>query len=152
VELSDEKSDFASTVGLGGVIGTKFVWPVGVHMNRESGDVSLTPEKVKEWTKWFKIYNEKMLSKGVYRRDLYDIGYDRPETHAVQKGDIMYYAVYNSGYTGQVELRGLQNRIYHVVDYVNNKDLGTVEGPRAVLNVSFKELPSDRSKAPVEII
>jgi len=28
VELSDDKSDFATTVGIGGVIGTKFVWPV----------------------------------------------------------------------------------------------------------------------------
>lgn len=139
VELSDEKSDFASTVGLGGVIGTKFVWPVGVHMNQESGDVSLTPEKEKEWTKWFRIYNEKMISKGTYRGDLYDIGYDRPETHAVQKGDIMYYAVYNPDYTGQIELRGLQNRNYQVVDYVNNKDLGTVKGPHAELKVSFKE-------------
>jgi len=138
VELSDEKSDFATTVGIGGVIGTKFVWPVGVHMNKESGDVSLTPEKEKEWTKWFRIYNEKMLSKGVYRGNLYDIGYDRPETHAVQKGDNMYYAVYNPGYTGQVELRGLQNRMYQVIDYVNNKDLGAVKGPRAMLNVSFK--------------
>ena len=139
VELSDKKSDFATTVGIGGVIGTKFVWPVGVHMNQESGDVSLTPEKEKEWAKWIKIYNEKMLSKGVYRGDLYDIGYDRPETHTVQKGDIMYYAIYNPDYTGQVELRGLQNRMYQVVDYVNNKDLGTVKGPRAMLNVSFKE-------------
>ena len=80
-----------------------------------------------------------MLSKGVYRGDLYDIGYDRPETHAVQKGNTMYYAIYNPGYAGQVELRGLQNQMYQVVDYVNNKDLGTVMGPRAVLNVSFKE-------------
>jgi len=139
VELSDEKSDFASTVGLGGVIGTKFVWPVGVHMNKESGDVSLTPEKEKEWAKWFRIYNEKMLSKGIYRGDLYDIGYDRPETHAVQKGDVMYYAVYSPSYTGQIELRGLENRTYEVVDYENNKNLGAVKGPQADLDVSFKK-------------
>ena len=137
--MSDEKSDFATTVGIGGVPGTKFVWPVGVHMNQESGDVSLTPEKEKEWAKWLNIYNEKMLSKGNYRGDLYDIGYDRPEMHAVQKGSTMYYAVYNPSYSGQIELRGLDNRMYQVVDYVNNKDLGTVKGPKATLDVSFNK-------------
>ena len=139
VELSDDKSDFATTVGIGGVPGTKFVWPVGVHMNQESGDVSLTPEKEKEWAKWLNIYNEKMLSKGNYRGDLYDIGYDRPEMHAVQKGSTMYYAVYSPSYSGQIELRGLDNKMYQVVDYVNNKDLGTVKGPKATLDVSFKK-------------
>ncbi len=139
VELSNDKSDFASTVGIGGVIGTKFVWPVGVHMNKESGDVSLTPEKEKKWVKWIKIYNEKMLSKGTYRGELYDIGYDRPETHAVQKNDIMYYAFYSPSFNGQVELQGLGEQTYRVIDYVNNKDLGTVKGPTANLNVSFNE-------------
>ena len=41
VELSNNKSDFASTVGIGGVVGTKFVWPVGVHKNKETGDIGL---------------------------------------------------------------------------------------------------------------
>lgn len=139
VELSDDKSDFASTVGIGGVIGTKFVWPVGVHMNKESGDVSLTPEKEKEWAKWIKIYNEKMLSKGIYRGDLYDIGYDRPETHAVQKGDTMYYAIYSPSFNGQVELRGLGKQTYRVIDFVNNKDMGTVKGSTAKLKASFNK-------------
>ena len=137
VELSDEKSDFASTVGIGGVIGTKFVWPVGVHLNKESGDVSLTPEKEAEWAKWIKIYNDKMLSLGTYRGDLYDIGYDRPETHAVQKGTAMYYAFYAPSYTGVVVLKGLEKKSYKVMDYVNNKSLGTVKGPQAELKVSF---------------
>ncbi len=137
VELSDDKSDFASTVGIGGVIGTKFVWPVGVHMNEESGDVSLTPEKEAEWAKWIKIYNDKMLSLGTYRGELYDIGYDRPETHAVQKGSTMYYAFFAPSFTGVVELRGLDKQSYRVMDYVNNKDLGTIKGPRAELKVSF---------------
>lgn len=139
VELSDEKSDFASTVGIGGVVGTKFVWPVGVHMNRESGDVSLTPEKEAVWAKWIKIYNDKMLSLGTYRGELYDIGYDRPETHAVQKGTVMYYAFYAPSYTGVVELRGLDKRSYRIMDYVNNKDLGTIKGPKAELKVSFNK-------------
>ena len=139
VELSDEGRDFASTLGIGGVVGTKFVWPPGVHMNTESGDVSLTPEREKEWQKWIKIYKEKMLSKGIYRGDLYDIGYDRPETHVVQKGDTLYYAFYADKFNGLLEMRGLNPQEYKVIDYINHEDLGSVSGPLARLKVSFKK-------------
>ena len=138
VELSDNKSDFASTIGVGGTIGTKFVYPPGVHMNTESGDVSLTPEKEKIWEKWIDIYKTNMLSKGEYRGDLYDIGFDRPETHAVQKGDTMYYAFYAPKYSGKVGLRGLKNSEYKIFNYENNQELGNLKGPVGYLNVSFK--------------
>jgi alpha-galactosidase len=78
-----------------------------------------------------------MLSLGTYRGELYDIGYDRPETHAVQKGEVMYYAFYAPSYTGKVELRGLDKKSYSVMDYVNNKSLGNLKGPNAELEVSF---------------
>ncbi len=137
VELSDDKSDFASTIGVGGVIGTKFVYPPGVHMNSESGDVSLTPDKEREWKKWIGICNEQKLSKGTYRGELYDIGFDRPEAHAIEKGMTMYYAFYAPKFDGQVELRGLKQGSYRVIDYENGKSLGTVSGPQARLAVSF---------------
>ncbi len=139
VELSDDKSDFASTVGIGGVIGTKFVWPVGVHMNQESGDVSLTPEKEKEWAKWIKIYKDHMLSMATYRGELYDIGYDRPETHAIQKGSTMYYAFYAPNYEGEVELRGLDKRTYQITDYERQINLSKVKGPLGKLKVKFNK-------------
>jgi len=44
---------------------------------------------------------------------------------------------HTSAWKGQVELRGLQSRQYKVVDYVNNKDYGTVTGPIARLNAEF---------------
>lgn len=137
VELSDDRGDFAATVGIGGVPGTKFTWPVGVYVSKESGDISLTPEKEAEWAKWIGIYKDKMLPLGVYRGDLYDIGFDRPEAHAIQKGGAFYYAFYADSYEGQVQLRGLDKRTYRVVDYVNNKNLGTVKGPTAKLRASF---------------
>jgi len=139
VELSDDKSDFASTVGIGGVIGTKFVWPVGVHENKETGDINLTPEKEKYWAKWIEIYKNNMLPLGIYRGELYDIGFDRPETHAVEKGKIMYYSFYAPEYDGDVELRGLENKSYKVTDYVNNEDLGTLTGPVGKLKVKFNK-------------
>jgi alpha-galactosidase len=139
VELSDDKSDFASTVGTGAVIGTKFVWPVGVHENKETGDINLTPDKEKWWEKWIKIYKDNMLPLGIYRGELYDIGFDRPEAYAIEKEKIMYYSFYAPEYDGDVELRGLENKSYKVTDYVNNTELGTLSGPVAKLKVKFSK-------------
>lgn len=138
VELSDDKSDFASTIGIGGIIGTKFTWPVGVYLNTESGDVSLTPQKEKDWKKWIKTYKEYMLPKGNYLGELYDIGFDKPEAHAIQKDGIMYYAFYANDFEGKIEFRGLdKKKEYHIEDYVNNKSLGEIEGANPFLNLKF---------------
>jgi len=139
VELSDDKSDWATTVGIGGVIGTKFVWPVGVHDNKETGEISLTPEKEKEWTKWVNIYSDKMLSNGTYLGELYDIGFDKPETHAIRKDGKMFYAFYAPEWDGTVELRGLENKTYKVKDYVNNIELGEITGPSSLLPIKFSK-------------
>ena len=53
------KDDFASTVGVGGVIGTNFTWPEG-SAEKKRGD--LTPLREKNFEKWIRIYKEKMLS------------------------------------------------------------------------------------------
>ena len=58
-----------------------------------------------------------MLSRGEYLGDLYDIGFDLPEAHVIRKE--------------------LQDRAYRIVDYVNNKDLGRVQGPKATLSAEF---------------
>lgn len=139
VELSDNGSDFASTLGIGGVIGTKFTWPPGVYKNKESGDIDLSPGKEKIWKKWIDIYNAKLLPSGHYLGNLYDIGFDKPETHAISKDGKMYYAFYANQWNGEVELRGLENKIYKVIDYVNDKELGNVNGPVAKLKVEFKD-------------
>ena len=119
VELSDGANDFASTVGVGGVVGTQFVLPELVKKHSTS---DLTPERQEIFEKWLRIYKEKMLSRGEYLGDLYDIGFDVPETHVIRKGGEMYYAFFVRHWSGPVELRGLQDRSYHIVDYVDNKD------------------------------
>jgi alpha-galactosidase len=141
VELSDEGTDFASSVGLGAVVGTEFTWPVGSgpagRDGRRRGD--LTPEREVHWEKWLRLYKEKMLSKGEYLGELYDIGFDAPETHAIRKGTKMYYSLYAPEWKGTVELRGLSNRKYRVVDYANDKDLGVVQGAAAKLEITFSK-------------
>lgn len=136
VELSDGGNDFASTVGIGGVPGTKFTWPVGSN-SRPRND--LTPEREKSMKQWIEVYEENMLPKGNYRGELYDIGYDRPEAHAVQKENTMYYAFYAESFNGELELRGLEEgRSYKVRDYFNDTEKGTVTGPQGKLQAEFE--------------
>ena len=51
----------------------------------------------------------------------------------------MYYAFYAPHWSGNVELRGLSAGTYKITDYVHNRDLGTVYGPTAKLNVTFEQ-------------
>jgi alpha-galactosidase len=136
VELSDGGTDFASTIGIGGVPGTKFTYP---FYNSEDSVFYLSPEKEKIWKKWISIYNSKMLSLGKYLGGLYDIGFDRPECHVIRKADTMFYAFYAPSFNGQIELRGLgPDKNYRVFDYVNNVDYGSISGQSPKLKVSFK--------------
>ena len=136
VELSDNHDDFASTLGVGGVVGTQFVLPSLVEKH---GRFDLTPEREKSFTKWLQLYQEKDLARGQYLGTLYDIGFDLPETHVIRKDKKMYYAFYAADWKGPLELRGLDDRAYHVVDYVDGKDFGIVQGPVAHLSADFSK-------------
>ena len=145
VELTTTQEDFASQIGVGAVIGTKFTWPVGAM---DSSSAELTPEREPRWALWSRLYDETRLAEGTYRGELYDIGFDAPEAHAVEKDGRMYYAFYagertgdDAGkplpYEGEIELRGLGAGSYTVRDYENDRDLGVVTGPSATMEVSF---------------
>ncbi len=133
--------DFASTIGAGGVVGTKFVWP---DPGPKFKPVMLTTSKEEHWKKWIDIYNQKMLSKGTFR-NLYVYGYDAPEGYAIEKDGRMYYAFFapsSSPWKGEIELRGLQPGSYQVTDYDQGKDLGKVEvtaGAAPRLKTEFKD-------------
>ena len=139
----DVGNDFASTLGTGGVPGTKFTWP---DYGPKLKNVYLNPEKEGHWKKWIALYNERMLSKGNFL-DLYVYGYDVPEAYAIEKAGSLYYGFYapsaadksagSANWRGEVELRGLLNKTYHVTDYVHDKDYGSVTGPVAKLPVEF---------------
>lgn len=130
--------DFASTVGVGGVVGTKFVWP---QKDAKYDDVVLTPDKDALWKKWLEIYRTKMLSRGEFR-NLYLTGFDQPEAYAIEKPGKMYYSFFAGGphdrYRGKVEFRGLGAGKYRVFDYVNQREVGTVENGHATLTVGFE--------------
>src|ERR1019366_645496 len=100
------RDDFASTVSIGGVLGTNFTWPPGAAGEARSYG-NLTPDKEQLFDKWLKIYREQALFRGQYMGSLYDVGFDQPETHAVRKGTSLYYGFFAPEFKGQVELRGL---------------------------------------------
>jgi alpha-galactosidase len=143
----DIGDDFASTLGTGGVLGTKFTWP---DYGAKFKSVYLGDQKEAHWKKWISLYNEKMLSKGNFL-DLYVYGYDLPEAYAIEKDGKMFYAFYapskpekspagdgaSAQWSGEVELRGLSAGSYDVADYVNHKDYGKITGPTARLKVDF---------------
>jgi len=149
----DLGDDFASTLGTGGVLGTKFTWP---DYGPKFKNVYLSQEKENHWKQWIALYNQKLLSKGNFL-NLYVYGFDTPEAYAIEKGGHYYYAFYapeppkkgkNSNaeekgntipenWRGEVELRGLPGKSFHVTDYVHHKDFGSVTGPTAKLSVEF---------------
>ena len=138
IELSDEGNDYGTQIGIGGVIGSKFTWPKKNPHVRGDGYL-LTPEKEKALRKWVSIYNDKMLSKGEYL-NLYDIRFDVPETHVIEKDGAMYYAFYADSWDGgQIELRGLDSdKTYTVTEYASD-DLKSyvIDGANPVITPSF---------------
>jgi alpha-galactosidase len=140
-DWSEHGTDFASTLGTGGVPGTKFVWP---DPDAKFKPVALTAEKEAHWKRWIGLYNEKMLSQGEFR-DLYVYGYDIPEAYAIEKNGKMYYAFFapeKAPFDGEIELRGLRPGAYRIVDYVDGKEMGTVRaepGKPPRLKSDFKD-------------
>lgn len=104
---------------------------IGAHFQTYYTD--LTPDQFEEWKTWLTVYNELELYKAEYL-NLYDIAFDVPEVHALRQDGELYYYV-PGGFDGELELRGLENKTYAIVDYINNVELGIVEGPIAKLGV-----------------
>ncbi|WP_149195630.1 glycoside hydrolase family 36 protein [Luteimonas suaedae] len=142
VELSDGGADFASSVGIGAVISSKFTWPRDTETPTAPlppGGYVLTPEKEALWRKWVGLYRQHMLPKGDYLGSLYDIGFDTPEAHAIARDGSMYYAFYADTWKGRVELRGLGRGRHRVRDLFNDTELGTVDADDNTLDVAFSE-------------
>jgi alpha-galactosidase len=123
-------------VGIGGIVSTKFTWP---RDPKPKDSFLLTPAKEAIWRKWIALYNGNQLPLGTYRGELYDIGFDKPETHVIEKAGRFYYAFYGRNFSGPVPLRGLKSARYRVRDYYNERDLGEVAGANNSLQVAFSD-------------
>lgn len=141
VELSDRREDFASGYGIGAVLSTKFTWPRDTENPIDElppGGFVLTEEKEALWRKWITLYRENMLPRGVYRGELYDIGFDRPEAHAVSTGQRMHYAFYADTYSGAVTLRGLGDGEYALRNSFTGESLGVASAANNVVQTHFE--------------
>jgi alpha-galactosidase len=136
-KIADSGRDFASTVGTGGVPGTKFVWP---RAGEGANAVLLDQSKESEWKRWLDIYRSKMLSRGEFR-NLYVTGFDSPEGYVVEKSGKMYYAFFaglpDDRWNGRIELRGLSAGRWSLYDYVNGRSLGEVDAGKPFLDARF---------------
>jgi alpha-galactosidase len=117
--------DFASLVGTGAVLQTKFARSPG-----------------KEYLQWFRLARSLELARAEYL-NLYDMGWDYPEGHAMRRGDSLFYGFFierDGMFDGNLELRGLAPGVnYRIIDYENATTLGTVPGgPEAAVKARFK--------------
>lgn len=139
VELSDGRNDFASSYGVGAVLSTKFTYPSDPPGTRPGRGNVLTPEKEALWKKWVKLYKQNMLPTGEYRGELYDIGFDKPETHVVSKGETLHYACYADQWNGPIELRGLGQGRYRLTDPFTGASLGSVDAQHNTVDLTFEK-------------
>ena len=140
VELTDNGDDFASQIGTGSVIGTKFTWPKD-NPNWAEGPFLLTPEKEALIRKWMRIYKENMLACGEYL-NLYTWGFDYPEAHVIRQNNALYYAFYvdDAQYSGTLELRGLDaDKQYTAIEYTADEPREfTVSGAKPCIEANFE--------------
>jgi len=134
VELSTGGQDFASSVGIGAVIASKFTWPVDP---KPKDSFLLTPEREQLWRRWVDLYNKQRLAEGRYRGELYDLGFDKPETHVVEQGGALHFALYAERWEGPVTLRGLGHGRWKLRDSMTGKELGAVSADKPTLPVRF---------------
>jgi alpha-galactosidase len=89
------------------------------------------------YQKWLRISESEKLSEGEYL-NLYDVGYDRPETHVIRKGHTYYYSFFSGGrFHGIVGLRGLPKGRYRATDLVTGNDVPFVHPDSPFLSLNF---------------
>lgn len=105
----------------------------------------MTGSQQAEYERWLNIAQEVDLQRGEFIGNLYSYGFDPYETYVIKKDGAMYYAFYRDGakYSPEgnpkIELKGLNpNRLYRIVDYVNNQVIATnVPGDEAKFDHTF---------------
>jgi len=133
--LANGWEDFASTLAVGGVPATKFTSP---NIAQEDSSLMLTPQKELYWKKWLGIYNKEKMSDGEYL-NLYDIAFDKPETHLIKKGNEFYYSFFSeTDFTGTIIFRGLTKGKYSVKDLLTGEKLDEVSSKHPSMQITFQ--------------
>lgn len=141
VELSDGHDDFASAYGVGAIPSTKFTWPKDTENPTDplpAGGFVLTPAKEALWRTWLALYRGTMLPNGTYLGGLYDIAFDKPEGHVVEKDGALHYAFFAGDWSGPLTLRGLAEGRYALTDGFTGTALGTATRAKPTIAATFK--------------
>ncbi len=121
--IPNGKADFASTLAVGGIPASKFTIS---GIPQADSTMILNSTQQEYYAKWMQIYNDEKMSEGKYL-NLYDIAFNKPETHLIKKGNNYYYTFFsNDPFDGTVELRGLAKGKYKVIDLYTGKLLTDV--------------------------
>jgi alpha-galactosidase len=132
--IPNGKEDFASTLAVGGVPSSKFTIE---GIQQADSTLMLDPIKEKFYENWIQLYNTEKMSEGKYL-NLYDIAYDKPETHLIKKGDNYYYSFFTKDeFNGTVELRGLVKGHYKVIDLLEDKNVAEVDASTPFIKINF---------------
>ena len=130
------KEDFASTIAVGGVPSTKFT---AEGIRQSDSTLGLDTLKQAYYKRWIEIYNKENMSEGEYL-NLYDIGFDTPETHLIKKGGNNYYSFFSDkSFDGKVELRGLVKGNYKVYDLFSGKLIADVSSSNPYLKIKYDQ-------------
>ena len=101
----------------------------------------LDSAQYQHWNRWFKDYTKLKLSSAEYV-NLYDLAFDKPETHVIRKGEEIFYGIYADLWskTDPIELRGLKpNLSYSVYDYANKRKIERVNGSDPFIHIGFRD-------------
>ena len=128
------KEDFASTLAVGGIPASKFTVD---GIAQADSTLMLDPAKEKYYQRWMQIYNTEKMSEGKYL-NLYDIAYDKPETHLIKKGNSYYYSFFaKNNYNGKVQLRGLEKGNYKIYNLYTGKIIANINTSAPYLQINF---------------
>ncbi len=132
--IVDGKVDFASTLAVGGVPASKFTIN---GIEQKDSTLALDRSALEYYERWLGIYNREKFAEGEYL-NLYDIAFDKPETHLIKKGNTYYYSFFSDGhFNGKVELRGLAKGEYTATDIYSGKVLSKVTSDIPDINIHF---------------
>jgi len=130
-DLSEREGppDFASALAVGAVLELK---APGFSSEEERA----------EYARWLGLWRGLDAARGEYLGGLYDVGFGRPEGHAVRlpDGSVLYgfFVPWGEEFLGAVELRGLEpGRAYAVLDAASGEVLGRISGPAGRVFVRF---------------
>jgi hypothetical protein len=118
---------FAHTVGTGAVLTSMYT--------------SLADLGIGKWEEWTGLYHDWGSSYAEYL-NLYDVGFDSPEGHALRRSDgtMLFSFMSEVPWSGEVELRGLEAGVpYDFVELDTGDSLGRGEGPQAGVWVTLRQ-------------